>query len=122
MIGDVREILVEVARKRDLITYGALVNRLGLPPLDGAWAAHPLSKIFEALDQEDANAQRPFRTTVVVKESEKTPGGGYYEALERLKGIQARNALRKLEVFTRELQALYALYMGSLQKTGKIVR
>ena len=111
MSADVREILVDVARKRGLITYGALVNALGLPLMDGAWAAHPLSKIFETLDQEDAKAQRPFRTTVVVKESDQTPGGGYYEALDRLKGIQARNALRKLEVFTRELKALYALYM-----------
>lgn len=110
MSADVREILVDVARKRGLITYGVLVNELGLPPMDGAWAAHPLSRIFEALDQEDATAQRPFRTTVVVKSGDRTPGGGYYEALERLKGIQARNALRKLEVFMHELQALYALH------------
>jgi hypothetical protein len=48
MSADVREILVDVARKRGLITYGVLVNELGLPPMDGAWAAHPLSRIFEA--------------------------------------------------------------------------
>jgi hypothetical protein len=110
----VREILVNVARKRSLITYGELVHELGLPSMDGAWAAHPLASIFETLDQEDANAKRPFHTTVVVKSKSKnrdqTPGSGYYEALERLKGIQARNSLRRLEVFTHELQALYALH------------
>ena len=110
MSADVREILVDVARNRTLITYGVLVNKLGLPPMDGAWAAHPLSAIFETLDQEDTIAHRPFRTTVVVKGRDSIPGGGYYEALERLKGIQARNDLRKLEVFTLELQALYKLY------------
>lgn len=110
MSADVREILVDVARKRGLITYGVLVNELGLPPMDGAWAAHPLSRIFEALDQEDATAQRPFRTTVVVKSGDRTPGGGYYEALERLKGIKALNAMSKLEVFMRELQAIYSLH------------
>lgn len=47
MSADVREILVDVARKRGLITYGVLVNELGLPPMDGAWAAHPLSRIFD---------------------------------------------------------------------------
>ena len=79
--------LESVARRGGQIHYSQLVEQFGLPPLDGAWLSHPLAMIFEVLDQQDATANRPFRTSVVVDVKDNRPGNGLYEALERLKGI-----------------------------------
>ena len=100
--------LESLATRSGVTTYGAIVERFGLPPLDGAWSAHPLSEIFEVLDQQDAAANRPFRTSVVIAQELNRPGDGYFEALERLKGLpdprtpNARDAL-----WTAELNSAY---------------
>ncbi len=101
-------VLEATARNHDLVNYGRLVEQFNLPPFDGAWSDHPLSTIFEELDQQDAAADRPFRTSVVVAVETNTPGSGYFEALERLKNIPdpgtpaARDA-----VWAGELQATH---------------
>lgn len=101
-------VLEATAKDHRVMNYGRLAEQFNLPPLDGAWSAHPLSSIFEVLDQEDAAANRPFRTSVVVAVETNTPGSGYFEALERLKNIldpgtpAARDAL-----WADELQAAY---------------
>ena len=79
--------LENIARNHRVVTYTEIVNQFGLPSLDGAWAAHPLSHIFEIMDKEDAIANRPFRTSVVITARGNGPGAGYFEALERLKKI-----------------------------------
>lgn len=97
-----------VASRRTVVTYNEVVTKFGLPPLDGAWAAHPLSQLFELLDQQDAIANRPFRTSVVVSKKENAPGPGYYEALCRLKGIaDPKNNESRLTIWTQELKDAY---------------
>ena len=66
--------------------YGEITTLFGPPALDGAWNGHPLSGTFEVLDQQDANANRPFRTFIVISVDKNVPCMGFYEALERLKG------------------------------------
>lgn len=101
-------LLETIAKNRDVINYGRIVEQFGLPPLDGAWAAHPLSNIFEVLDQQDAAANRPFRTSVVVAAETNRPGNGYFEALHRLKNIpDPRTAVARDALWSGELQAAY---------------
>lgn len=102
--------LETVARLRSLITYQELINAFPalLPPLDGAWPAHPLAQIFETLDQEDALNNRPFRTSVVVTQATGEPGNGYFEALQRLKGINCLNAAARQAAWIAELNAAHA--------------
>jgi hypothetical protein len=58
------------AKARRTAYYGEVVAHFGLPALDGAWTSHPLCHAFGVLDAQDAEAKRPFRTSVVVaKES-----------------------------------------------------
>jgi hypothetical protein len=83
--------LEQIARLGKTVTYGALVSQFGLPPLDGAWTSHPLSYVFELLDQQDAIAGRPFRTSVVVSAMEGRPGAGFFKSLERLRGVSGPN-------------------------------
>ena len=68
--------------------YGSVAQAFGLPDFDGAWASHPLSEIFEVIDQQDAVANRPFRTSVVILKNQNCPGPGFFEAMRRLKGAQ----------------------------------
>lgn len=102
--------LEAVAKARGLITYQQRINAFPtlLPPLDGVWSAHPLSRIFEALDQDDDLHHRPFRTSVVVAKSSGEPGGGYFEALQRLKSINCLNAAARQVAWIAELNAAHA--------------
>ena len=102
--------LEAVAKARRVITYQDLINDFPslLPPLNGAWSAHPLSRIFESLDQDDALHRRPFRTSVVVTKANGEPGGGYFEALQRLKGITCLNASARQAAWIAELNAAHA--------------
>lgn len=101
-------LLEATAKRGDVIHYSDIVRQFGLPPLDGAWGAHPLSKLFEYIDQQDSTANRPFRTSVVVAKESGGPGSGFFEALERLKGIQdPRTPVAREAIWLREIQACY---------------
>ncbi len=91
------------------VTYQEIVSHFGLLPLNGLWSSHPLSNIFEVIDQQDANASRPFRTSAVVSKELNSPGDGFYDALGRLKGISIPKTKNGKEVlWTRELNAAFS--------------
>lgn len=101
--------LESVAKAHRLVTYQEVIRTCPtLPALDGAWSAHPLSKVFESLDQEDASLNRPFRTSVVVSKAKGEPGAGFFEALQRLKGINCVNAHQRQAAWIAELNAAHA--------------
>ncbi|WP_295539884.1 hypothetical protein [uncultured Thiohalocapsa sp.] len=88
--------------------YAEVVKRFGLPALDGAWASHPLSEIFDVLDREDAAAPRPYRTAVVIAQDTNRPGNGFFEALQRYKNIPDPGTLEGRDsVWIAELNAAY---------------
>jgi hypothetical protein len=102
-------LLESIAKRKGQIHYSDIVEQFGLPPLDGAWNSHPLSQIFEVLDQEDASANRPFRTSVVVAIESNRPGNGFYEALHRLKNIpDPRTPNARDAIWAREMQAAHS--------------
>ncbi|HXM80426.1 MAG TPA: hypothetical protein VN929_00700 [Burkholderiales bacterium] len=107
---DIGRFLEELARRKTTTTYGELAERFGFPPMEGAWSAHPLSQVFDSLDQQDAAASRPFRTSVVIRRDRNIPGDGYFESLARVKtnGISAKTDRAKEKVWLDELKAAYA--------------
>ena len=106
--GQLGILLESTAKQRDVIHYSDIVQQYGLPPLDGAWSAHPLSQLFETLDQQDSLANRPFRTSVVVAKESGAPGNGFFEALNRLKGIQDPGTANAREaIWLQEIQAAH---------------
>ena len=108
-VNVIGQYLESIARQSQIVTYGQLVQRFDLPPLDGAWAAHPLAQIFDLIDQQDAKAERPFRTSVVVGQGSNMPGAGFFEALERFKGIEVNsNPDDRLAIWMSELNSAYA--------------
>ncbi|HCG8346997.1 TPA: hypothetical protein ACPVX0_004733 [Vibrio parahaemolyticus] len=83
LVGEYLESVLK-ARPQRTTNYSSIAEVFGLPDFDGAWSSHPLSQIFEVLDQQDANSGRPFRTSVVIGVNSNSPGPGFYEAMERL--------------------------------------
>jgi hypothetical protein len=97
--------LEDRAKRRRTVYYSELVEQFGLPPLDGAWLGHPLQRAFGALDAEDAEARRPFRTSLVISKENNMPGDGYFKSLAELKGIHTKSEKQRLEAFSKELTA-----------------
>jgi hypothetical protein len=97
--------LEDKARRRRTIYYSELVEQFGLPPLEGAWIGHPLERAFDALDREDASANRPFRTSIVIAKDKNMPGDGYFKSLSELKGITAKSENQRLQAFSQERAA-----------------
>lgn len=93
------------AKSKRTVFYSDLVTHFALPPLDDAWIDHPLARAFAVLDQQDADAKRPFRTSVVIAKETNMPGSGYFKSLSALKGVRTNTEKQRLEVFARELQA-----------------
>lgn len=107
----VGKFLEDILRRKKYTTYGGVVENFNLPALNGAWSSHPLCNIFEFLDQQDATAKRPFRTSAVISEANNLPGAGFFEALARLKGIRTpRNENERMEIWIKELRAAQAYH------------
>ena len=59
--------LEDLARRRAAtVTYGDIAHRFQLPELTDVWSTHPLAPVFDNLDAQDHDMERPFRTTLVV--------------------------------------------------------
>jgi len=67
-----RPILIEVARRRTVITYAELMNRLGGP--GRAYIGEVIGRISEI----ELQAGRPKLSAVVVRSDTRTVGGGFF--------------------------------------------
>lgn len=97
--------LEDRAKRKRTVYYSELVTQFGLPPLEGGWMGHPLERAFDALDKEDAAANRPFRTSMVISKDNNIPGNGYFKSLFDLKGISAKSEKQRIAAFSQELTA-----------------
>lgn len=106
--------LENLAKQQRCTTYSELTSMLGLPDFDGNWSAHPLARIFENLDAEDHEHNRPFRTSAVVKKANagehRIPGLGYFKSLAKLKGVRKSKNNDEVIIHATELKALYDYY------------
>ena len=73
--------LDDARRKRHLLTYRALVERLELPTP----AMQTLTAALEYLAGLDARAERPLRSALVISQgASRLPRTGFFECVERL--------------------------------------
>ena len=76
------EALDALARRRELISYGALARDLAVP---GPGAIGRLTAALERLMAEDAAAGRPFRAALCrARVGNGLPAPGFFDAAERL--------------------------------------
>lgn len=99
--------LIEIARARKLVDYQTICAAFNFSMELTPWQEHPLCEILDSIDQDDANHNRPFRTALVISKKTKMPGNGFYDALERYKGIESRNEMSKLENWSQQVEATY---------------
>jgi hypothetical protein len=74
--AEVRTLLIEAARARTALTYGALLNILGhtfTRPL-----MRQLCKVLDAIDQDGRAAGEPGLAVLVVRQSDGLPGQGWF--------------------------------------------
>ena len=100
--------LEKLAKKHMTCYYSDITAKFGLPFLDGAWDSHDLSKIFEILDQEDADKNRPFRTSVVISKEFNKPGPGYFAAMSRFKSKHTSTETQRDALWLNELSKTFA--------------
>lgn len=96
------------------ITYNQLADALGQPRVTEAWRSHPFCSAFGQLDQEDADANRPFRTALVFNDQKNMPGEGFFFMLQKLRGLRVpKNEMKRLTIYMKELgdaQSHYSQY------------
>ena len=100
--------LEERAIEKRPVYYGEVVNHFGITEDLHPWQANPLCQAFGILDRDDAVNKRPFRTSMVIARETNMPGQGFFTALHELRGIVANNEMKRLEVFTKEINAAMA--------------
>ena len=111
-VGSFLEERVRKNGTEGLIFYNQLAAHFDLPEVDERWPQHPLAKIFEVLDLNDAKDGRPFRTTLVVGSVGKVSGQGYFNMVATLRKPRPKltTDMNRLQFFGSELQALADYY------------
>lgn len=74
--AEIRALLIEAARQRQVFTYGALLNLLGhtfTRPLMRA-----LCKVLDRIDEDGRVAGEPGLAVLVVRQSDGLPGQGWF--------------------------------------------
>jgi hypothetical protein len=111
-IGDFLEDRARSLGEDAPLFYSDLAAHFGLPPITDAWFTHPLSGMFEQLDQEDEQLARPFRTALVISKERSIPGEGFFKALVRIRGLRPppRTEHDKMRLYLSELSNLLKHY------------
>jgi hypothetical protein len=93
------------------VHYIDVTEHFHLPRPDVTWRRHILCGMFAQLDQEDANANRPFRTAIVTRKDTNVPGKGFFVSLFNLRQIPIPETLpTKKGVHQNEMDALVQYY------------
>lgn len=111
-VGSFLENRVRASGVDAVIFYNELASYFDLPEIGEHWKQHPLCKIFEDIDNEDAKYNRPFRTVLVISRDKGRPGKGFYTTVSNLRKPSPRciTDLEKQELFNKELQSLVKHY------------
>lgn len=95
--------------------YNQVASLHGLPRVGNNWVNHPLMRVFEVLDREDASSGRALRTAIVVREDTKKPGDGFYLSLSIRRKIRVVTEAEKEGAYRRERAQAIAYAKASTQ-------
>lgn len=105
-----------LAKESPPVTYSDFLEYFGLPRVVNrrTWSDSAVSKYFPEIDAADKRANRPLRTSMVVRkkgEKKTFPGNGYYKSLCEYREISLPiTAPEKREVHKAELDRLFDYY------------
>lgn len=95
---------LERAAKAGTPVYYIDVTEYFQLPVPRNWRNHVLCKMFSTLDQEDADAKRPFRTSMVVRKRQKFPGVGFFASLAEKTGRSVTSDLNMKNLHKSEME------------------
>lgn len=112
-LSEMGDYLVQHAQNGTIVCYSEIDEHFRIPKTY-KWKEHPLFLIYGNIDQEDINAHRPLRTSVIVHkagEKKTVPSEGYFKKLSYYRNIPiAKTAADKRRVHAAELEALRNFY------------
>ena len=100
------ETLVQKASERALISYsdaGAIVDLDMADPKD----RNELAGMLDRINHEEALANRPMVSAIVVHADDQTPGNGFYECARGLGRLTVNDSLVELEFWISEVHAVF---------------
>ncbi|MFC1440154.1 hypothetical protein ABUW04_18020 [Streptacidiphilus sp. N1-10] len=95
-----KDAIIEVARRRDLIAYSDLVR--GVPEIDGA-QSHALAAMLGEIGGQCRAEGLPLLSSLVVYKDKSGPGPGFYQAAEQLGLSTGSNAMAREEFWWRQV-------------------
>jgi len=101
--GRVRAILIEAARRGEAVSYSQLLNELGHRFTRPKMRA--LCKTLDAIDARAEAAGEPELAVLVVRESDKLPGQGWWVGATASRAYKGSWTGPEAEAFVRGIQA-----------------
>ena len=116
-----RPVLVETARRRDIIPYGKLAQRVrsevNLPELNGN--DQRLHDALDVLSKESYDeGQNLLVSVVIVREDTGTPGVGFYYLAREVLGAYPPKTSKE-EIFAAELEKVHQRYSRSSEARSR---
>ena len=99
-----RQIMVETARSRGMITYGDLAAKMTTIPVEPHDMV--LWEIIGDVARDEEKANRGLLSVVVVRKNDMQPGGGFYELAKYFN----RNTGDKMKCVTTEMHKVHAVW------------
>jgi hypothetical protein len=99
--NEIRSILVDTARRQDVITYRALVSRLRSVRLEPNGLA--LARLLGDVSKSEDAVRRGMLTVVVVRQQEQMPGNGFFQLAARL----GRDTSDKAKCWAEEINRVH---------------
>lgn len=98
----VRAILIEAARRGEAVSYSQLLGELGHRFTRPKMRA--VCKTLDAIDERAAAAGEPELAVLVVRESDRLPGQGWWVGAEASRGYKGPWTGAEAEAFVRQIQ------------------
>jgi len=104
--SEMRNILIEIAKKQDIIPYSELVKRVQIISLEAS--SYALADMLGEISTTEDAAGRGMLSAVVVHKDDNLPGKGFFE----LGRILGRDISEKEEFWVDEVKRVYSSWGG----------
>ena len=97
--------LIQIARKKETITYGEIAEMMPNIPKRGNYMSREVGQISGEISQYEYLHGRPLLSAVVIRGDKKTPGEGFFNMARELSKLQ--EDMDKRSFWERELEEVY---------------
>ncbi len=104
--AETKQHLIKVAKKKALITYGDLADKIRAIPFH--YRDEAFYELLGEISTEEHKARRGMLTAIVVSKTEGIPGWGFFELAVELKLCKSyKNGKDEMELWTSQLYKVW---------------